>query len=61
MNRDNLISEDIIKKLYDDKLVRRYGTSLSVNMGQNYKEYLEKNMFLLKKSLRVLIKILMIL
>lgn len=45
MNRDNLISEDIIKKLYDDKLVRRYGTSLSVNMGQNYKEYLEKICF----------------
>lgn len=52
MNRDNLISEDIIKKLYDDKLVRRYGTSLSVNMGQNYKEYLEKKYVSLEKEFK---------
>jgi Ca2+-binding EF-hand superfamily protein len=52
MNRVNLISEDIIKKLYDDKLVRRYGTSLSVNMGQNYKEYLEKKYVSLEKEFK---------
>lgn len=54
MNKDKetIISEDIIKKLYDDKLVRRYGTSLSVNMGQNYKEYLEKKYASLEKEFK---------
>lgn len=44
------ISDELIEKLYDENLIRRYGTSLNVNMGREYKNFLEKKYIILEKE-----------
>lgn len=44
------LTEELFNKLYDDALIKRYGTSLNVNMGREYKEFLEKKYEVLEKE-----------
>jgi Ca2+-binding EF-hand superfamily protein len=44
------LTDDLFNKLYDDSLIKRYGTSLNVNMGREYKEFLEKKYEVLEKE-----------
>jgi len=44
------ISDKLLSKLYDENLIRRYGTSLNINMGREYKAFLEKKYKILEKE-----------
>lgn len=44
------LSEDLFNKLYDEALIKRYGTSLNVNMGREYQEFLERKYEVLEKE-----------
>jgi len=51
-NNDNQrnMSDELIEKLYDENLIKRYGTSLNINMGREYKNFLEKKYVILEKE-----------
>jgi hypothetical protein len=44
------LADKLISQLYDDNLIRRYGTSLNINMGNEYKQFLEKKYVMLEKE-----------
>lgn len=44
------ISDDLMEKLYDETLIKRFGTALKENMGKDYKEFLEKKFLILEKE-----------
>lgn len=46
----------LTQKLLDDNLMKRYGTSLSVNMGREYQKYLDKKYLELKTEFDVINK-----
>jgi hypothetical protein len=46
----------LTSKLLDDNLMKRYGTSLSVNMGREYQKYLDKKYLQLKAEFDVINK-----
>jgi hypothetical protein len=50
MNRRNSgeLAAILTQKLLDDNLMKRYGTSLSVNMGRDYQKYLDQKYITLK-------------
>ena len=41
---------DIYNQLFDEKLLERYGTSISVGMGRKYQRYIDKKFETLKKE-----------
>jgi hypothetical protein len=44
------IATQLTQQLLDDKLMKRYGTSLNVNMGREYQKVLEKKYLRLKEE-----------
>jgi hypothetical protein len=46
----------LTQKLLDDNLMKRYGTSLNVNMGREYQKYLDKKYLQLKTEFDVINK-----
>jgi hypothetical protein len=53
-------SEEIMNyltsKLLDDNLMKRYGTSLNVNMGRDYEKYLDQKFLQLKHEFDIINK-----
>jgi hypothetical protein len=48
MSSPSDIATQLTQQLLDDNLMRRYGTSLNVNMGREYQKHLEKKYIRLK-------------
>jgi hypothetical protein len=46
----------LTQKLLDDNLMKRYGTSLNVNMGREYQKYLDKKYLQLKTEFDIINK-----
>jgi hypothetical protein len=46
----------LTSKLLDDNLMKRYGTSLNVNMGREYQKYLDKKYLQLKAEFDIINK-----
>ncbi len=44
------------QKLLDDTLMKRYGTSLTVNMGRDYQKYLDHKYLQLKAEFEIINK-----
>jgi hypothetical protein len=44
------IATQLTSQLLDDNLMKRYGTSLNVNMGREYQKHLEKKYLRLKSE-----------
>lgn len=58
MNRKNSgeLAAVLQQKLLDDNLMKRYGTSLTVNMGRDYQKYLDTKYLQLKAEFDVINK-----
>lgn len=48
--RSELLTAELTKKLVDENLMQRYGTSLNINMGREYQKYLDDKYNLLKRE-----------